>query len=672
MKRWPRLARVGIAAVALPCLGVLGLWVASLTVPFPTSLEAPPPSSVRILDRSGHLLARVRRDGQLSEHITVDQLSPHVVPALLAAEDQRFFAHPGVDPVAIGRAVLQAAWHGRLVSGASTLTQQLARSTFERPRSLLGKLHEMAVALCIERHLSKNEILEAYLNRIAFGPRVRGIQAAARLYFDKPASYLSLSEAATLVALPRGPTLYDPRRQGSPIARRRHRVLERMADTGTISRADAHRTQRLPLRLQSGSTWPGAHHWVRRLQGLGPSDELHSTLDSALQRRVEELVVEHGRRMKRFGASAASVLVVDNPSREVLAYVGSVDYSDAKSEGQNDGVTALRQPGSTLKPFVYAAAMEQLGFTAATLLPDLELELGTPQKPFSPRNYDRRFHGPVRLREALASSLNVPAAYTAARLGIGNALTALHRFGFESLRQAPDHYGAALALGDGEVTLEELTAAYATLANGGLYAPLRIVKDRPPRRKSAERRATSAEIAAILWDILSDPRARAAGFGRDGVLEFPYQVAVKTGTSKGARDNWTVGSTPRLTVAVWVGNFDGKPMLGASGVTGAAPLFHAVLDEAVRLSGGPEAPRNPEASGLDLRRVEICATSGLLPTELCPERIPEWFRRGTEPEHDDTMHARFADEVVEVYPEPYRAWARDAGRPLGRGATDVP
>lgn len=708
LKRWRRaIAVAATLGAAIPLLVALGVWIASFGVAFPSVLQTPPTSSVRILDRNGHLLARVRRDGHLSERVTLEELSPHVVPALLAAEDKRFFSHPGVDPIAVLRAGGQAIMHARVVSGGSTLTQQLARTTFARPRTLLGKLREMAVALRIEREWTKPRILEAYLNRVGFGPGVVGIDAAARWYFDKPAKYLSLSESATLVSIPRGPTLYDPRRARGRAERRRNRVLGRMVSAGAIGPEDAARARSVPLDVKTSIVWPGAHHWVRRLSAGGQSDEVHSTLDSSLQRRIEELTLSHGRAMKDFGATAASVLVVDNQSREVLAYVGSPNYQDVSSQGQNDGAMALRQPGSALKPFVYAAAMEQLGYTAATLLPDIELELGTPEAPFSPRNYDRRFRGPVRLRDALANSLNVPAAYTAARLGLGNALEALHRFGFRSLRESPDHYGAAVALGDGEVTLEELAAAYVALTNGGAYAPLRLVHEETdalgvppsvagpppvaaPRAAAAPspgvgsprrggRRATTPEIAAIIWDILADPRARAGAFGRNGVLEFPYQVAVKTGTSKGARDNWTVGSTPRVTVAVWVGNFDGKPMLGASGVSGAGPLFHAVMDETVRSTGGPEPPRDPQAGGLALRRAEICALSGELATELCASRLLEWFVVGTEPLTRDTMHARVfvkdgrlaaescpraVPTVVEVYPDKYRRWARDARRPL--------
>ena len=299
-----------------------------------------------------------------------------------------------------------------------------------------------------------------------------------------------------------------------------------------------------------------------------------------------------------YDASAAALLVVDNASGDVLAYVGSPDFFSERALGQNDGARALRQPGSTLKPFVYAAAMQELGMTAATLLPDVELHLPTPDGDYSPHNYDGRYHGPVRLREALASSLNVPAVYAAHRVGPGRVLDALRAFGFSSLEAGAEHYGAAIALGDGEVRLSELAAAYATLARGGIAHTVAVRAPRGARRRPdghalPERRAGAcsiARLAAVLGDVLADDAARSSAFGRQSVLELPFPVAVKTGTSKGFRDNWTVGYTREITVAVWVGNFDGRPLRGSSGVTGAGPLFREAMLAAMR-------GREPAAAG---------------------------------------------------------------------------
>ncbi len=675
----------------------LSVEVAAWFAPLPAELEPAPATlfkATRVRDRGGVLLAAVRVDGKHILPVTYEQLPKHVVDTLLAAEDKRFFSHRGVDWLAVARASLQWVWARKVVSGASTLTQQLARSTFARERNLRGKWQEMVLARRIERTLSKVQIFEAYVNHIEFGPNVVGIGAAADVYFAKPISALSLSEAATLVGIPRGPSLYDPKRPHSPIKKRRDRILTRLEENLPDYATQVSDAIGMPLELQEQWVAPGAFHWVRRLMA-GEVDEfsrseITTTLDSALQRRVETLVLQHSSTMLRFGASSAAVLVSDNQTQEVLAYVGSPDYRAATSGGQNDGVVASRQPGSTLKPFVYAAAMQHLGYTTATLLPDVPLEFREAGKVYSPRNYDGHFHGPVRLREALANSLNVPAVYTASQVGVGTVLRELHRFGFDSLEKAPEHYGVALALGDGEVTLEELVAAYMAIPNGGIFYPLRVRRN---ETRGEPVRAASSAIARLIRDVLEDPLARATSFGRHGVLEFEFPVGVKTGTSKGARDNWTLGFSDQVTVGVWVGNFDGSPMTGASGVSGAGPLFHSVLREATNWvktrersktdtsvpSANPASPLEiSRAPAPELTRVEVCALSGKLPTQFCNAKLTELFIPGTEPTARDDMHVAVpilngaiapgcpgaTVQIVESYPTQYETWAKQAGRPL--------
>jgi penicillin-binding protein 1C len=378
-----------------------------------------------------------------------------------------------------------------------------------------------------------------------------------------------------------------------------------------------------------------------------------------------------------------SVVVVDNANGEVLAYVGSPDFFAARALGQNDGARALRQPGSALKPFVYAAAMARLGMTAATRLPDLELGLPTSEGMYSPKNYDGRFHGPVLLRDALANSLNVPAVYTASRVGPEQVLELLHRAGFSSLQDSAEHYGAALALGDGEVKLSELAQGYAMLARGGAFLPLRFYRSATlatgaqlSRSIPAPTAVVDPRIAAVLTDILSDDLARSPEFGVGGPLAFPFPVAAKTGTSKGFRDNWTVGFTHEVTVAVWAGNFDGSPMTGSTGVTGAGPLFHEVMLAAMR---GHE--RAPLLDHSGLVSANVCQLSGALASEACPHPRREWFVPGREPHASCDMHEVVALDpsthlragpaclertlqVFERYPREYQNFARQAQRPL--------
>lgn len=681
-----------ILLVGTTALGavLLALVVGVARTPLPAALSNPPLPSVRVLDRHGRLLDEYRSEpGQRSGGIALSELPDHVTAAVLAAEDIRFRRHPGIDPLAMMRAVGQALRHGKIVSGASTITQQLARNLVPRPRTLRGKLQEILIALRIERELDKDRILEEYLNRVDFGPGLRGLDAASRYFFDKPAQRLDLAEAALLAGLPRGPSFYNPARGAERARQRRDVILSRMEKAGLASPEDVQRARAQPVRLHEGFRLGGAEHLVRAI-GTGKLDtrhptlrEVRTTLDGDLQAVVRGLTRQVIARLAEHDARSAAVLVVDNPTREVLAYVGAPDFWSQAALGQNDGTRALRQPGSALKPFVYAAALQSLGYTAATLLPDIELHLPTPQGDYSPRNYDGTYRGPVRLREALANSLNVPAVHTAQRVGPDRVLAELRRFGFTSLERDGAHYGAAIALGDGEVTLAELAVAYATLANRGRYGPLHFTKDARDEQHSDEVQVVPEPIADLLTDILADPRARQAAFGRNSVLDLPFPVAVKTGTSKGFRDNWTIGYTREVTVAVWVGNFDGRPMLGSSGVTGAGPLFRDVMLAAMR-SRTPKPLIHLE----HFDTVRICALSGERATHLCPHQIDEHFLPGSAPTHG----CRFHQEVLiatssrqratpacpdakptlfEFYPEPYLDWAQTAGRPLAPTSYDA-
>jgi penicillin-binding protein 1C len=661
--------------------------------PLRPALEAA--GSVRVLDRAGQTLAVVRDEhGELSVPLRRGELSPWVEPALLAAEDARFYQHPGIDPLSLLRAAGQALAAGRVVSGGSTITQQLARTLFDRPRTLRGKWLELAYALRLEAELDKSEILEAYLERVHFGPRVRGLSAAASAYFDKPASALSLAEAAALVALVQSPSRLDPERHPERLERRRNHVLGRMLVLGLAERDAVALAQRAPLSLHRGLVLPGGFHFVRAAVtgklGLAPTPaepdppagrvtraSLRSTLDGGLQREVEHLVQAFDARFAEHRASAASVLVVENRTAAVRAYVGSPDHRAELALGQNDGVLALRQPGSTLKPFVYALALWDLGLDPASVLADVERRFDSSEGEYLPHNYDRRFHGPVRLAQALAASLNVPAVTLAAQLGPERVLELLRALGFAHLTQPASHYGPAIALGVAEVQLAELAAAYATLGRGGSYLPLRYFETDP---QVEPRRVLPETVARRITSILADPRERAATFGRDGPLELDVPVAVKTGTSKGNRDNWVVGVGAALTVAVWVGNFDGSPMLRSSGATGAGPLFHDVIEAALRRLDA-RGPRQLASAASGAEPIMVCALSGLLAGPDCPHRLAlaeassparapcTWHERhcsGASAERSD------ACAPIEHLPERYAAWAEESGRVPARALPPGP
>jgi penicillin-binding protein 1C len=700
------------ALVLALCLG-LGLGIAVASTPLPGELREPTaPGSVVVEDRDGRVLREVRAgDGTRARWVALGDLQPVTRHALLAAEDARFYDHRGVDVIALARAVGDDLWSRRIVSGGSTLTMQLARILRPHPRTLRGKFGEMLLALRIERSLTKDQILEQYLNRASFGPNLRGMAAASDAYFDKSLRSLSTAESALLAGLARGPSLYQVTRHPDRARRRRDRVLDRMSARGWLTADEAARARAEPVTPQSRRPAFGAPHFVaglvsgglaRAQPGLaealssardrGALARLRTTIDDGLQRVAEAQVAATVDELRDFGVTAASALVVENTTGDVLAYVGSPDVFDAENGGQNDGVRAERQPGSTLKPLLYELAMERLGFDPSTRLPDVELHIPVEGGvDYAPRDYDGRFRGPVRLREALGNSLNVPAVWTIEQVGADAFLTRLHELGFASLGQSADYYGPGLALGDGEVTLLELARAYATLARGGIDRPLRVVSrvevagaGGPTAFEPAGgQRVMPRRFADLVVDVLKDHDARTGSFGERSVLDFPFEVAAKTGTSKGYRDNWTVGFTPAVTVAVWAGNFDGKPMTNVSGITGAGPLFHALMDAAMR-----DRPRAPlpigSADREGLERVEVCALSGELAGPSCPHRIAEWRPiEAATGAPECTMHERVridrrnglragpgcgSDEVQEVVIERFApdlaAWADAAGRPV--------
>ncbi len=683
---WLRRLRLALALLAAPWLALVAL--AALT-PLPPALRPDQGTSTRVLDRDGRLLRHARAgDGSWRQPTHLDDLDPRLPAALVATEDRRFYWHPGVDPLAITRAAAELLWHRRIVSGGSTLTQQLARTLVPRPRTLPGKVREMALAVRLEWSLSKRQILEQYLERVAFGPTTRGVEAASRTLFDRAPRELSLAQVALLAGLPQSPVGHDPRLHPGRALRRRDQVLDRIARAHLAPPDAIERARHEPLALTHHRPPPLAPHLIDALLtsplGPGPAAEITTTLDPDLQQQAEEAARRTVESLAARSVTAASVVVVDNATGDLLAYVGSPDARDARRLGANDGVRARRQPGSSLKPFVYELAIERLHASPATLLPDLDLTFSTPSGPFAPRNYDGRFHGPVRLREALGNSYNVPAVWTASELGPRPLLDRLHDLGLTSLDEPADHYGVALALGDGEVTLLELAGAYATLARGGSSLPPRAFRswrrpDGTPVTPAllSPRRVLDPTAVALVTSMLSDPQARRSSFGAGSALEFSFPAAAKTGTSKGFRDNIAAGYTSEVTVVTWVGNFDGRPMQGVSGVTGAGPLMHDVLVAAMER----RAPAPLFTATLAHERV--CALSGALAGADCPHALDESFDPAHRPTERCTMHRRVrmdvrtggragpgcppddvTERVVEEFPPMYRSWAREAGRPL--------
>ncbi|MDR1043617.1 MAG: penicillin-binding protein 1C [Candidatus Adiutrix sp.] len=602
--------------------------------------------SVRISDRYGRPLkdflppVAARREAR-----PLADFSPNLLTAVLTTEDKRFYRHPGVDPLAMLRALWLNLSRGRIVSGASTITMQLARlnrGLTPGPRTMGRKLREIWWALLIERHHSKDEILGEYLNRAPCGNLTEGFPAAARLYLNKSVSDLSAAEAAFLAGLPASPGALNPYKDPRPALARRSRILSKMAGRGFLSPEALRRAQEEPLGLEQARSPFKAPHFVsylRRQFGPEPPPLIVSTLDLSLQEQVEELVRKTAAAWREQGLSQAAVLVMSLPERQVLAWVGSADFFDAL-EGQNDGVLALRQPGSALKPFLYATAFDDGLISPASLMDDRAVDYLAPQGSFSPANYSGTFHGLVSARLALASSLNLPAVKLVQRVGVERLLARFRELGLDSLSREAEYYGLGLALGGGEVSLLNLSTAYAALADQGRLRPPLMIRPQAGEAVLASRSVFSPGAAFLVSDILSDPLARATGFGAHSVLDTPYPAAVKTGTSKSFRDNWCLGFTSSFVVGVWAGNFEASPMDKVSGVTGAGAIWREVADLlAKRYPTDDFRPPRGVISAL------ICPVSGLLAGPACPNRQREFFLESQRP-GDFCRHAELSPETL--------------------------
>ena len=631
-----------------------------------SDIHREPFHSVIFYDRNGELLQEVlSQSASRSVFVPLEKISPYFIQAMIATEDRRFYRHHGVDYLAVFRAAWQNITHRRIVSGASTITLQLARLLHPAPRTLWNKLREAYRAYRLEAGMSKREILEEYLNRLPMGGNLYGVESAARTYFGIPASELTLAQASYLAAIPNSPNRYNPYTNSRGIRERQKRVLQQMVRNGFISSRRFSEVLKTTVHLRKQTSSFLAPHFVFHLMKQLPpgSNTVRTTIDSRLQRMVHEQVHRVLRQLKPYHVTNAAVLLVENSSGEVLAYLGSANYFDETIQGKFDGVQAFRQPGSALKPFLYQLAMEK-GFNPASLISDISTRYTLNRGIYAPHNYSQDFHGPIRLREALANSLNIPAVRTLAQIGVEDFLRRLREYGFSSLQKDAGYYGVGLALGDGEVSLYQMVRAYSTLARYGRWQPLRevlSVNGTPvPRDTTGVHTISRPEFHFLIASILSDHRARSAEFGPNSVLNLPFPCAAKTGTSFRFCDNWTVGYTRDYTLGVWVGNFDNTPMMRVSGVTGAGPIFAAIMQLLYREA--PEPLPFPVPPGVV--QVSICPLSGKRPTSACPTRIQEWIPKRDYPKYLQehcTMHIRVGNRVKVVLPERFREWAKHMG-----------
>jgi penicillin-binding protein 1C len=572
-------------------------------------------------DRTGAPLGTISAsDDEHAAWVPLERVSPWFTKAAIDAEDGRFYRHGGVDLFALVRAALDYVLYGEPRSGGSTLEMQVARSIWPSSSSMRGKLKQIVGAERIALRSTKRSILEAYVNRIPMGGNLYGVEAASRTYFGIPAAQLDLAQAALLAAIPNDPPNLLPYDHWSALRARQRYVLARMVAQGDITPAQARTAATEDVHvLPRNNGLIAAQHllfWLYPQVAPGTA-QVRTTIDGSLQRFVQEQVAEVVGALSARHVTDAAALVVDNRTGSVLAYVGSPDYFSDADLGRNDGVQALRQPGSSLKPFTYELALERGVIRSTTILADVPTTYAIPGgKLYQPADYSTQFSGPVRVRYALANSLNVPAVRVLSAVGVEPLLARLHALGFSHLDKPAAYYGLGLTLGSGEVSLWELTQAYAAIAREGSLLPLHAMGT-----ASAPTIVGDPATWALITDMLADPHARAMSFGLHSVLEMPFAAAVKTGTSSDFRDTWTVGFTRDYTVGVWVGNFDGSAMRDVSGVTGAGPLWNRIM---LHLHENADPPPFPDPPGFV--REPICATTGHRPLPSCTAIVSEWIR----------------------------------------------
>jgi penicillin-binding protein 1C len=631
------------------------------------------PNSVRFYDRGGLLLQITPLDGGLRRE-RPQEMPRQVKDVFVFAEDRRFYYHPGIDILSLIRAFYQNISGGRTVSGASTITMQLARliednarpSSQSGRRTIVWKIGEIINALRLETRLSKEEILELYLNSLPFGYNTEGAASAAKNFFASEILELSPAQIFCLAVIPRRPGLYNPLENPDNCIAAAAQLQARFASNRKLK-------SKWPLLAQINEyDWEYASvsarrfeypfelpHLIRSINTRG-KDEIHLSVDLSLQHYLEGTIAGNVAQYYSSRLTNGAAVVIDNETGEILAWIGSADFFNTEAAGQIDGVLALNQPGSSMKPFLYAMAIEK-GFQPADVIADIQMSFGESEV-YIPRNFNNRFNGPVLFRAALASSLNIPAVYLLYRLGVQSYGSLLFTLGFDSLEHSAQDAGLGLALGNAPVSLLELARAFSVFPRDGVYLPLTWeLGDTQANSTAAEQRIFSADTARIICSFLSDSNARVLAFGSARNFRTSFPAIFKTGTANQYQSIVALGATQKYTAGVWMGNFTGETVIGRTGSSIPAAI---VRDALIFLEGqrgmyNQQAPDFPAPENWIIQ--QVCSVSGMTPTDACFSVIDEYVRAGEE-RGFCIWHRIVNGRSETIFPAEYQAWFTSAER----------
>jgi len=569
--------------------------------------------STVITDRKGNLLhSFLTSDEKWRMKTELDEISPLLRKTIIAKEDQYFYDHPGINPLAVCRAALHNLWSGRRTSGASTITMQVARALERRPRNMVSKLIESYRALQLEWCYSKDEIQQLYLNLVPYGGNIEGVKAASWMYFQKAPDHLSLAEITALSIIPNRPSTLVIGRNNAAIVSERNKWLKRFAADRVFTSKEIDDALQEPLEASRRQLPRRAPHLSWKLKRMAPGTEVQSSIDPDLQARVEKLTEDYVRGLRLRGIRNAAVVVVDNKTRQVRAYVGSSSFEDPTDGGQVNGASAVRQPGSTLKPLLFGLCFDEGLLTPRTVMTDVPVNY----EGWQPENYDQHFQGYVTVTHALSHSLNIPSVKALKLAGKDLLIDRLAAAGFRQVQRDRQKLGLSLILGGCGATLEELAGLYATLANGGAYAPIQF---RAGNSTGNTTRILSEESSYLLTGILSQVARPDFPLNWQATEHLP-KIAWKTGTSYGRRDAWSIGYNKRFTVGVWAGNFSGTGAPDLSGANTATPLLFRIFNT---IDYDPDGDWFQRPPGLDQRMV--CNESGQVPGPHCSNLLLDDF-----------------------------------------------